>query len=195
MVIILLLYDGKMVKQIKQPKEPIITIFPYPVYLLSCEYQEKSNIAPIGWVAPVCNEPPMFGVSLRLSRYSHDLVENSGKFALNVPTQKILEEVDYCGTFSGKDLDKIRETGLTLVKTSEYSPPIIEECPVNLECKVKKTENLGSHTHFIGEVEKILVDDNFRSFSNFFVVVGTDYYGLSGLIGGCQNVYLRKFGG
>ena len=178
-----------------QPKEPTITIFPYPVYLISYEYKGKSNIAPVGWVAPVCNEPPMFGVSLRSNRYSHNLIKDSGKFALNVPTQKILEEVDYCGTFSGKDFDKIKETGLTLIKTSENSPPIVEECPINLECRVRRTTNLGTHTHFIGEVERILVDDNFKDFSDFFIAVGTNYYGLSGLIGSCQNVYLRKFRG
>lgn len=182
-----------MTKQMVQPKEPTITIFPYPVYLISCEYEGKSNITTAGWVAPVCNEPPMFGVSLRASRYSHDLIKSSGKFALNIPTQDILEEVDYCGTFSGKDSDKIKETGLTLIKTSKDSPPIIEECPINLECRVKKTTDLGSHTHFIGKVERILVDDNFENFSNFFIAVGINYYGLSGLIGGCRNIYLRRF--
>lgn len=183
-----------MKKEIRA-KEPTITLFPYPVYLISCKYKDKSNITPVGWVSPVCNEPPMFGIALRPNRYSYNLIKKSGKFALNIPTKNILEEVDYCGSFGGDEIDKIKNTDLTLVKYSENSVPIIKECPINLECEIKKTTDLGNHTHFIGEVKRILVTDGFDDLSDFFIAIGTNYYGLSGNIGNCQNVYLKKFRG
>lgn len=186
-------------KKIVQPKEPIITIFPYPVSLVSCKYKGNSTITPIAWISPVCNDPPLFGISLRPERYIYNLIKNSKKFGINFPTKEILEEVDYCGTFSGKDVNKLEETDLTFFYTNKNSPPLIKECPINLECELKHATDLGSHTHFIGELKKILFDESIvdnRGISrlpDFFVGIDTNYYEIGKQIGKCQEVYKRKF--
>ncbi|MFA4817672.1 MAG: flavin reductase family protein [Parcubacteria group bacterium] len=182
-------------KKIIEPKEPTITMFPYPVYLIACEHGDRKNITPVGWVSPVCNVPPLFGVSLRPGRYSYEIIRKVKKFSLNVPTEKILEESDFCGTFSGKEINKLEKTGLRFEYSSKNSPPIIEQCPVNIEFVLKKIINYGNHKHFVGEVQKILIDENlvdYKDFNQFFVAIGTRYYGLKE-IGKCQDVYKKKF--
>lgn len=179
-----------MDKQVIQPKEPTITLFPYPVYLISCAYKGRQNITPVGWAAPICNEPPMFGISLRSSRFSHQLILKSKKFAINFPTIEMLKDVDYCGTFSGKGRNKLKNTGFNLIYPTKKSPPIIKECPVNIECKVISHKNYGQHTHFIGKMEKIYVDKNYEALiEDSFVVIGTKYYGLTKSIGNCRETY------
>lgn len=177
------------------PKEPTITIFPYTIFLLSCKHNEVENITTIGWVAPVCNEPPMFGISLRNSRYSLELIQaayesGKGTFALNVPSDDILKGIDCCGIFSGKKKNKVEVSELTMAYSSEEAPPIVVECPVNLEFKVTSITNLGSHSHIIGSLEKILVDE-FIDPTKFVIAVEKQYFSLRGPIGDCLKVWKK----
>ena len=77
----------------------------------------------------------------------------------------MINEVDYCGTKSGRNVDKFAETGLTPEPAIHVKPPLIKECPVNLECKVLGVVSLGSHDLFIGDVlvmhaeEDVILDE------------------------------------
>jgi flavin reductase (DIM6/NTAB) family NADH-FMN oxidoreductase RutF len=88
------------------------------------------------------------------------LIRKAGEFVVNIPTANILEETDYCGTVSGRKADKFKDTKLTPLKATRVKPPIIRQCPVGIECKVKNVINIGSHDLFIGEVVNISVDDD-----------------------------------
>ena len=70
----------------------------------------------------------------------------------------MVREVDICGVHSGTDTDKFKLCHFTEYKSSKISSPGIEQCPVNIECLLKKTVDLGSHHMFIGEVVKIHAD-------------------------------------
>ena len=102
--------------------------------------------------------PPMVGIAINPLRYSYRLIEDSGQFVVNIPTKDILREVDFCGTTSGRDVDKFSRTGLTPEAAEKVKPPLIRECPVNLECAVKSKLTLGSHHLFVGEVVLVHVD-------------------------------------
>jgi len=111
-----------------------------------------------GWVGVACSEPPMISLAIRPSRFSYDLIKASGEFVINIPTANILKEVDYCGTYSGRHVDKFQRAGLTPLLASRVRPPLIEECPVNLECIVRESLRLGTHELFIGEVLVVSAD-------------------------------------
>ena len=71
---------------------------------------------------------------------------------INLTTEKLTKATDYCGVRSGENVDKWKECRLTQGKASSLEfAPIIEESPVNIECKVKKMEELGSHHMFLAE--------------------------------------------
>ena len=74
------------------------------------------------------------------------------EFVVNITTEKLIKETDYCGVVSGKDVNKFEKTGLTPIKGTKIAAPLIKECPINLECILRQTIPLGSHDLFIGEI-------------------------------------------
>ena len=140
-------------------------LYPNPVVLVSCSDGVRDNIITLAWAGTVCSNPPMISISIRPSRYSHELISSSKEFVINIPDEKLIEACDFCGTKSGRNLDKFKETHLTKEKGLVIKTPMIQECAVNIECRVKDTIHLGTHDLFIGEVlnvnadEKILYSD------------------------------------
>ena len=99
------------------------------------------------------------GLAIVPSRYSHDLIEASGEFTVNIPTADMVREVDRCGTVSGRHHDKFAYSGLTPLPATKVKPPIIAECPVNLECILIDITKAGDHDLFRGEVVAQHVDE------------------------------------
>lgn len=145
----------------KVKKNPWTALFPCPVVLVTClDSNGKPNIITLAWVGTVCSDPPMMGLGIRPQRHSYGLIEDSGEFVVNIPTKHILKETDLCGMVSGKDVDKFTETGLTAEPAEIVKPPLIRECPVNMECVVRKKIPLGVHHLFLGEVVCVHVDQD-----------------------------------
>ena len=146
---------------LKVEKSPWTALFPCPVVMVTCvDSNVKPNVITLAWVGVVCSDPPMLGLGIRPHRYSYGLIEASREFVVNIPTVEILKEVDFCGVVSGKDVDKFSETGLTAEPGEKVKPPLIRECPVNIECIVKEKIPLGVHHLFLGEVVCVHVDQD-----------------------------------
>ena len=144
----------------KVKKSPGTALFPCPVVLVTSIGSEgKPNIITLAWAGIVCSDPPTIGIGVRPHRHSYGLIEESGEFVVNIPTTGILEQTDFCGAVSGKDVDKFSATGLTPEPAEKVRPPLIRECPVNIECVVKKRIPLGVHHLFLGEVVCVHIDE------------------------------------
>ena len=142
--------------------EPQTMLFPLPAVMVSCQKRgEKPNIITLAWVGVVCSEPPMVGIAVRKNRFSWDLICQSKAFVVNVPKGDLLKATDFCGTHSGKDVDKFAEAKLTAEPCAKTGAPLIKECPVNLECELREMVDLGSHTLFIGEIVATHIDSEF----------------------------------
>lgn len=141
-------------------KSPLTILFPCPVVLVTCvDSTGEPNIITLAWVGTLCSEPPMIGLGIRPTRYSHELIKNSKEFVVNIPSTKILKETDFCGVTSGKDTNKFYETGLTQEKGEKVKTPLIVECPVNMECILKDRIPLGTHDLFLGEIVQVHIDE------------------------------------
>ncbi|MCR5746151.1 MAG: flavin reductase family protein [Lachnospiraceae bacterium] len=137
-------------------------LYPVPAVMVSCKRDgERPNIVTIAWAGTVCSEPPMVSISVRPERYSHDIIAESGEFVINLVNEKLVRACDWCGVKSGKDHDKFKEMHLSEYISDFIKTPAIDESPVNIYCKVKKTEALGSHDMFIAEVCGVTVDDRY----------------------------------
>lgn len=137
-------------------------LYPVPAVMVSCKRPgERSNIITVAWAGTVCSDPAMVSISVRPERYSHDIIEETGEFVINLVTERLTRSCDWCGVKSGSEYDKFREMKLTEYVSEFMDTPAIAESPVNIYCKVIKTENLGSHDMFIGEVKGVTVDDSF----------------------------------
>ena len=144
----------------KQLWKPGNMLYPVPAVMVSCKRKdERPNIITVAWTGTVCSDPAMVSISVRPERYSHDIIENSGEFVINLVTDKLAEACDWCGVRSGRDYDKFMEMKLTEYRSDLMATPAINESPVNIYCRVVKSERLGSHDMFIGEVTGVTVDD------------------------------------
>ena len=150
------------VSTIQVPVENIGRYYPSIVVLVvTRDKRGRANIMPAGYSTKVSSEPPMVAVGIKPERYSHESIEDQGEFVLAVPTKEILSKLNYCGSHSGKDIDKFKETGLTSVPAKVIRAPLIRECAINLECSVAGKMRTGSHTLFIGKIVAVHVRRDF----------------------------------
>ncbi|MFW9967651.1 MAG: flavin reductase family protein, partial [Candidatus Thorarchaeota archaeon] len=140
--------------------KPTTAVVPCPVVLLSVASEEKSNIITLSWVANVCSKPPTIVAGIRTQRHSYDMVKNAGDFVLNIPSIDQIDAAEFAGTKSGRDFDKFKECNLTPVPATKVQSPMIEECPINIECKVIKVESAGVHDVFTAEVVAVHIDES-----------------------------------
>jgi flavin reductase (DIM6/NTAB) family NADH-FMN oxidoreductase RutF len=143
----------------KREISPTTAIVPCPVVLLSVAGPERPNIITLSWVANVCSKPPMVAVGIRPERYSHGLVKAAGEFVLNIPSASLAKGTAFAGTKSGRDHDKFSECGFTSESASMVNAPLIKECPINIECKIKSVIPLGVHDLFISDVLAVHIDE------------------------------------
>lgn len=140
---------------------PGTLLAPVPAVLVSCARKgEKPNAVTIAWAGTVNSDPPMCSVSVRPERYSHDIIEETGEFVINLCGQGQLKATDWCGVKSGRDFDKFKECGLTAAEVPGMeTAPAIAQCPIYLACKVEKVERLGSHDMYIGRIVSVGVQE------------------------------------
>lgn len=135
-------------------------LFPTPVVLVTCvDEKGKPNIITLAWAGVVNSDPPMIGISIRPSRYSHGCIKATKEFVINIPTESMVRDVDVCGLVSGREKDKFALMGWQPVPATEVKAPLIEECPVQLECLLKEVLSLGSHDLFLGQVVAVHVKE------------------------------------
>lgn len=135
---------------------------PVPAVMVSVsDGNGKNNIITVAWAGTICTNPPMLSISVRPERYSYEMIKSTKEFVVNLTTKDLVRACDYCGVTSGRDVDKYEKMKLTPIKLPNVSVPGIKESPVNIECRVKKIEELGSHTMFIADVVGVTVDDEY----------------------------------
>ena len=169
-------------------KEPFCVLYPVPVVLVTClDKAGQPNVMTVSWAGTVASTPPCLAIGVRPHRYSHAAIEEQGEFVVNIPNQELLSAVDYCGRVSRhRTSDKFAETGLTPVPASQVAPPLIAECPVNIECQLIHSLELGSHTLFVGQILAVHVDEELldeRGFIDYsrdqaVAYLGNEYWSL-----------------
>lgn len=145
----------------KKMLKPFPYLYPAPVLLItSREGSGRPHVATFCWAGVLCSDPPLVGLSIRPSRRSNTLIRNSGEFVMNIPSRALLEQADQCGFASDPDADKFSRAGFTPARAEKVSAPLIQECPLNLECAVRQVLPLGSHDLFIAEIVAAHADED-----------------------------------
>lgn len=144
-------------------------LYPLPVVMVSMQDEnKKSNIITLAWVGTVCTNPPMVSISVRPERYSYPILARTGEFVINLTTRDLTYATDYCGVKSGRDVDKFHEMKLTAIPGVHVQAPMIEESPVNIECRVRQIVPLGSHDMFLADVLAVHADDKYMDAKHKF---------------------------
>lgn len=153
----------------KQTWKPGNMLYPLLAVMVSVtDGKGNDNIITVAWAGTVCTNPPMVSISVRPTRYSYDMIRNTGEFVINLTTENLAYATDYCGVRSGRDVDKFKELKLTKEKADYVQAPMIGESPVSIECKVREVKELGSHHMFLADVVAVHADETYMDKNNKF---------------------------
>ncbi len=122
-----------------------------PAVLVGTMVNGKPNFMTVAWCGVASSNPPMVSVAIRPARYTLKGMQNR-EFSVNIPSVDIVKETDYCGMVSGAEVDKVAACKFTIFYGQLQNAPLVEQCPVNLACKVEHILNLGAHYLVIGQV-------------------------------------------
>lgn len=125
---------------------------PIPPALVTVGTLENPNVLTVAWTGILNTIPPKTYISVRKERHSYPMLLEYGEFVINLPSANLVKAVDFCGVRSGKDLDKFKEMKLTAVPAEKVVAPLISECPLQLECKITDSVDLGTHTMFLADI-------------------------------------------
>jgi len=135
-------------------------IFPNPTVLLGTMVGGKANFAPFAWWGVAGGEPPAVSIGVRHQRHTLKGIMQNRAFSVNVPSIDLLEATDYCGMVSGDTVEKAKDCGFKVFFGTLKNVPLIEQCPVNLECEVMHLLNIGAHMLVIGKVIQTHVSED-----------------------------------
>lgn len=141
---------------------------PGPVVLVTASRKGRSDITPIGWASPVSTRPPLVAIAVFEANFIHELIKASGEFVLNVPSVDLVKQVQYCGSVSGRDVDKFQATGLHQAEPRAVEAPLVEECLAHLECALVDVMTPGDHGIFVGEVVAAKAEE--EAFKDFWLL-------------------------
>ena len=139
---------------------PQTLIYPMPAFLVGANVDGKPNFMAVAWGGIANGEPPMISVAIRHKRYTLKGIKQNMTFSVNIPSTDLVKETDYCGIISGAIVNKAEDCQFKVFYGKLDSAPLIEQCPVNLECKVMHVLDLGSHSLVIGQIEETHVSDS-----------------------------------
>lgn len=140
--------------------DPRTWVYPMPVLLIGAQVRGKANFMPVGWTGIANGEPPMLSVALRYHRYTYTGIRENMIFSVNLPSAEMLKAIDLCGHKSGFEGDKVKQCGFSVFYGRLGSAPLIEQCPLNMECKVVHMLGLDSHAFIVGRKEAVYVSED-----------------------------------
>jgi flavin reductase (DIM6/NTAB) family NADH-FMN oxidoreductase RutF len=182
---------------------PRTLLYPTPALIVGT-YDKimKPNGMTAAWTGICCSKPPCVYVSLRKATYTYGNIVERKAYTLSIPSEEMVEKVDYLGMASGREEDKFAAAGLTPVRGEHVEAPYVAECPVVLECRLVETLELGLHTQFVGEVldvkaeEDVLGEDGVPDMARvkplIFAPESRGYYRLGDYLGRAFSVGKRQ---
>ena len=130
----------------------LLRLLPWPVTLIGACHQGKHNVMTASWVSQVSFRPLLIMVSIAPERYTYELIQKSGEFVASILAEDQAEIADFCGTHSGREVDKVSALGIRTRPGQAVKVPILADCLANIECRVTATYPAGDHVLFVGEV-------------------------------------------
>ena len=144
----------------KVEMKPERWMYPRPTILVGANVNDKANFMAIGGGGVANAGPPMIAVPIRHHQYTLKGILQNLTFSINIPSVDLIRETDYCGLVSGAEIDKVKACKFDIFYGSLKTAPLIEQCPLNHECRVVHVLNLGIHSFVIGEIKGTYISDD-----------------------------------
>ncbi len=156
-----------------------LLLYPCPTVLVTSKYGDIKNVLTISWAGIASSHPEYITIAINTKRYSHSIICKSKRFCINIPNKDLINEVDYCGSVSGRDVDKYKKCNFEF-ETYKSDFIIINRCVFHLICEVVSIHELGSHDLLIAKVTNKLQSIN--STLDPIIFIRPNYYCKSGEI-------------
>jgi flavin reductase (DIM6/NTAB) family NADH-FMN oxidoreductase RutF len=143
----------------KKTLGPQPMVWPHPTVLVGAMTDGKPDFAAIAWTGVAASTPAHVTIALQPHRYSLKGIYQNRTFSVNIPSVDLVKEADYCGLVSGKDTDKVQDCKFKVFYGNLKTAPLIEQCPINLECEAVHFLNLGSHILVVGKVSETYISE------------------------------------
>ncbi len=130
-----------------------------PVLLVTSSHRGRHNVMPVAYAMPISIVPPLVGIAVSPSRYSYDIIHKTEEFALNIPSRQLLHHVQYLGSLTGADVDKLELTKLPTFRARRLNTVLLEGCVGWIECGLEEEIELGDHIVLVGRVVAASADD------------------------------------
>lgn len=139
---------------------PQTLVYPMPTFLVGANVDDKPNFMAVAWGGISNMTPPMISVAVRHQRHTNKGIKQNKTFSVNIPSVELVKEADYCGIATGAKVDKVKVCGFRVFYGKLKSAPMVEQCPLNLECSLAHIIDLGSHDLIVGKIEETYVSDH-----------------------------------
>ena len=174
----------------------INVLYPTPTVIVGAVVAGKPNFITIAHIGIVNHaKPHLISISMEKAHYTNAGITENKEFSVNVPSEKLVVETDYVGIVSGKKVDK---SGVfDIFYGSLPKAPMIQACPLCMECRLYDTYDTPTHDLFIGEIvethaeESVLTDgkvDISKVRPLLFDMNTVKYWSLGPAVAGCWNV-------
>ncbi|SHI42892.1 NADH-FMN oxidoreductase RutF, flavin reductase (DIM6/NTAB) family [Malonomonas rubra DSM 5091] len=141
---------------LKRQLGPCVTYFPQPTSIITSVNSEgTANLMTASWVGIVSKTPPTMAISLNKGRQTYDNISKQKEFVVNMVPASLAVEADFCGIRSGKNHDKLEQAGLSLQPAECVKVPLLNESPLNVECRLVQEVELGDYRLLMGEILQI----------------------------------------
>ena len=138
-----------------------IPAYPMPVVLVGVHVNDKPNFMTVAWFCMASYKPPMIAIALGKNHYTNPGIKENKTFSVCLPSEDMVEVTDYCGIVSGKKTDK--SNVFELFYGELETAPMIQDCPLSVECKLVEIVESGSDEIFIGEIVGTYTEERFLS--------------------------------
>lgn len=138
---------------------PQTLVYPMPVVLVGANVDGKPNFMAVAWCSTVGSMPPKIAISIRHTRHTYKGIQQNRAFSVNLPSVSMIRETDYCGITHGNETDKVAACGFKLFAGKLAGAPLIEQCPVAIECSLAHELDLGVHALIVGKIEETYVSE------------------------------------
>ena len=136
-------------------------VYPTPVFVVGTyDKVGKPNVMTASWGGICCSQPPCVAVSLRKATYTHGNILARQAFTISIPSEDHVQQADYFGLVSGRNVDKFAAMKLTPVRSELVDAPYVKEFSLIVECRLAHVIELGLHTQFVGEVMDVKAEDS-----------------------------------
>ena len=142
---------------------PQAFMFVRPILLAGANVGGKPNFMEVGSGMVLSSDPPMVELPIRFRQLTLSGILENRTFSVNLPSVDNAKELDYCGMVSGRDTDKVKDCNFTVFYGKLGTAPMIEQFPVNLECRLLHILSSNIHAIVIGQIEATYVSEEYMT--------------------------------